>query len=111
MRQGIVRFGAGQGTEAQVGAKPTVSDDVALRHAVARHVLFGLLESLTFAGRLDRSAEAVNATLLRLLTDRGGRTALTQPYAGRVRFVVAVVARTGGAPYTLGVASANRCGS
>ena len=67
-------------------------DGVALRRAVARQVLLGLRESLTIAGRLQRSVEAVNAALEQLRAECGGCIVLRRPYPDEARFTVEVLA-------------------
>ena len=63
-----------------------------LVHAVARHLLRGLRESLTIASQVGQPVEAVNAALHHLQAGCDGCLVLSQPYAGEPRVVVTVVA-------------------
>ncbi len=63
----------------------------ALTHAVARQLLRGLRESLTIAGQVGQSVEAVNAALHYLQAACDGCLVLRQPYADEPRVVVTVV--------------------
>ena len=63
----------------------------AVMHAVARQLLRGLRESLTIAGRVGQSVEAVNAALHDLQATCDGCILLTKPYTGEDRIVVTVV--------------------
>lgn len=62
-------------------------------HALARHLLLGLRESLTIAGQIGEPVERVNVTLhtlhhLRAMCD--GCIELVQPFASELRIVVMI---------------------
>jgi hypothetical protein len=68
-----------------------MSAQEAVMYAVARQLLRGLRESLTIAGRVGQSVEAVNAALQHLQAACDGCILLTKPYVGEDRIVVTVV--------------------
>ena len=66
--------------------------DPLLPHAVARQLVLGRRESLTIAGELGVSVDAVNDALLQLRERCHGCIRLQQPYGGDPRFIVVVEA-------------------